>query len=146
MKYPHLKSIEILLIEDNPGDVLLTREAFSDSKIVNAIHVAQDGEEALAYLRKEEGYEEAAIPDLIFLDLNLPKIDGREVLQEIKSDENLLHIPVVILTSSEAEQDVLKTYNLHANSYVIKPLDLDQFAKVVQAVESFWFSVVVLPK
>ncbi|MFK8068471.1 MAG: response regulator [Gammaproteobacteria bacterium] len=140
------KFAEILLVEDNPGDVLLTREAFSEAKIKNNIHVAADGEEALAFLKRQEGYENVATPDLILLDLNLPKLDGREVLQAIKRDENLRRIPVVILTSSKAEQDVLKTYDLHANSYLVKPVDLEKFVEVVNAIENFWFSVVVLPE
>lgn len=140
-----VRPIEILLVEDNPGDVLLTREAFSEAKIRNNIHVARDGEEALAYLNNDSGYEDAIKPDLILLDLNLPKIDGREVLDTIKKHDQLKRIPVVVLTSSEAEQDIVKTYDLHANSYVVKPIDLDQFVKVVNAVENFWFSVVTLP-
>lgn len=145
MTKQQIHPIEILLVEDNPGDVILTREAFSEAKICNNIHVAQDGEEAIAYLQKEAGYEDSKKPDLILLDLNLPKIDGREVLDKVKSNDNLKRIPVVVLTSSEAEQDIIKTYDLHANSYVVKPIDLDQFIKVVNAVENFWFSVVTLP-
>ena len=145
MTKTQVQAIEILLVEDNPGDVILTQEAFSDAKISNNLHVTRDGEEALAYLRKEKGYENAIRPDLILLDLNLPKIDGREVLDTIKNDDSLKRIPVVVLTSSEAEQDIIKTYNLHANSYVVKPINLNQFVKVVSAVENFWFSVVTLP-
>jgi CheY-like chemotaxis protein len=141
-----VRPIEILLVEDNPGDVILTEEAFSEAKLRNKIHVAKDGEEALDYLNKAPGFENSVTPDLILLDLNLPKIDGREVLDQIKTDETLKRIPVVVLTSSEAEQDILKTYDLHANSYVVKPLDLDQFIKVVNALENFWFSVVTLPQ
>ncbi len=137
--------IEILLVEDNPGDVILTEEAFSDAKISNNLHVTRDGEEAIAYLGRDNGFEDAVRPDLILLDLNLPKIDGREVLDFIKTSNSLKSIPVVVLTSSEAEQDVLKTYDLHANSYIVKPISLDQFVKVVNAVENFWFSVVTLP-
>ena len=140
-----IRPIEILLVEDNPGDVILTEEAFSAAKISNNLHIARDGEEALDYLNRASGYENAIRPDLILLDLNLPKIDGREVLDTIKSDDTLKRIPVVVLTSSEAEQDIVKTYDLHANSYVVKPINLDQFVKVVNAVESFWFSVVTLP-
>ena len=143
---PPARAIEILLVEDNPGDVLLTEEAFSAAKIWNNIHVARDGEEALAYLNKESGFADAVKPDLILLDLNLPKIDGREVLDRVKSDEVFRRIPVVVLTSSAAEQDIIKTYDLHANSYVVKPIDLDQFVNVVNAVENFWFSVVALPQ
>ena len=139
------KPIEILLIEDNPGDVILTREAFADGKIANNINVVEDGELALAYLEKRDGYDLATTPDLILLDLNLPKIDGRQVLEAIKTNEQTRSIPVVILTSSEAEKDIIKTYDLHANSYIVKPLSLDQFAKVVAAIENFWFTVVVLP-
>ena len=138
--------IEILLVEDNPGDVLLTQEAFSDAKIANNLHIVRDGEEALAYLNRQGDFQGASRPDLILLDLNLPKIDGREVLDNIKSDETLKRIPVVVLTSSEAEQDIIQTYDLHANSYVVKPINMEQFVKVVNAVESFWFSVVKLPK
>ena len=140
------RCIEILLVEDNLGDVILTEEAFAEAKISNNIRVAQDGEEALAFLRQESGYENAVRPDLILLDLNLPKIDGREVLSQVKADENLRRIPVVVLTSSQAEHDVLKSYNLHANSYIVRPIDLFQFSKVVNAVENFWFSIVVLPE
>ena len=136
---------EILLVEDNPGDVVLTKEAFAEAKISNNITVAKDGEEALDYLFKRNGYENATTPDLILLDLNMPKKDGREVLAEIKADENLKRVPVVILTSSQSEQDVAKTYDLHANCYVLKPIDLTKFANIVSAVENFWFSVVVLP-
>ena len=145
MTTPQANPIEILLVEDNPGDVLLTQEAFSEAKICNNLHIVNDGEEALAYLNKEEGYEDAIRPDLILLDLNLPKVDGREVLDYVKSNDPLKRIPVVVLTSSEAEQDIIKTYDLHANSYVVKPIDLNQFVRVVNAVESFWFSVVTLP-
>lgn len=140
-----MRPIEILLVEDNPGDVILTEEAFSSAKIWNNIHVVRDGEEALAYLNNEAGFEEAVRPDLILLDLNLPKVDGREVLDRVKTDTQLKRIPVVVLTSSEAEQDIIKTYDLHANSYVVKPINLDQFVSVVNAVENFWFSVVTLP-
>lgn len=140
-----VRPIEILLVEDNPGDIILTKEAFAEAKIKNNIHIAKDGEEALSYLSRHNGYEHCVKPDLILLDLNLPKIDGREVLDNIKSDENLCHIPVVVLTSSEAEQDILETYELHANSYVVKPINLDQFINVIHAIESFWFTVVTLP-
>lgn len=139
------RSIEILLVEDNPGDIILTKEAFAEAKIKNNIHIAKDGEEALAYLNNHQGFENAVKPDLILLDLNLPKIDGREVLDNIKSDEHLCHIPVVVLTSSESEQDILETYELHANSYVVKPINLDQFVSVINAIENFWFTVVTLP-
>jgi two-component system, chemotaxis family, response regulator Rcp1 len=137
--------IEILLVEDNPGDVRLTREALRDGKIVNNLHVAENGVDALAFLRREGKYRNAARPELILLDLNLPKKDGREVLAEIKADDNLKRIPVVILTSSQAEQDIVKSYNLHANCYVTKPVDLDQFITVVKSIEHFWLKVVKLP-
>ncbi len=140
-----LHGIEILLVEDNPGDVRLTREALKDGKIVNNLHVAEDGVEALAYLRREGEYSDAVRPELILLDLNLPKKDGREVLAEIKADKDLRRIPVVILTSSAAEQDIVKSYNLHANCYVTKPVDLDQFINVVKSIEYFWLTVVRLP-
>ena len=139
------KPIEILLVEDNPGDVLLTKEAFIDAKICNNITVTRDGEACLAYLRQEDEYTDAIRPDIILLDLNIPKIDGREVLSRIKEDPDLKRIPVVILTSSKAEQDVLETYNLHANSYLVKPVDLVKFSEIVAAIENFWFTVVVLP-
>jgi CheY-like chemotaxis protein len=137
--------VEILLVEDNPGDVLLTREAFSEARFNSNINVARDGEEALAYLKREEGFEDTTTPDLILLDLNFPRLDGCEVLKAIKEDENLRRIPVVVLTSSKAEQDVLKTYNLYANSYLAKPADLTSFVDIVKAIENFWFSLVILP-
>jgi two-component system, chemotaxis family, response regulator Rcp1 len=140
-----VQGIEILLVEDNPGDVRLTREALKDGKIINNLHVAQDGVEALAFLRREGKYHNAVRPELILLDLNLPKKDGREVLAEIKADMALKRIPVVILTSSAAEQDIVKSYNLHANCYVTKPVDLDQFINVVKCIEHFWLTVVKLP-
>ncbi len=140
-----MQGIEILLVEDNPGDVRLTREALKDGKIVNNLHVAEDGVDALAFLRREGKYHNAVRPELILLDLNLPKKDGREVLAEIKADKELKRIPVVILTSSAAEQDIVKSYNLHANCYVTKPVDLDQFINVVKSIEHFWLTVVKLP-
>ncbi|KKN13280.1 hypothetical protein LCGC14_1007900 [marine sediment metagenome] len=139
------KIVEILLIEDSPGDIRLTQEALKDSKISNNLHVVTDGVEAMAFLRKEGKYSEKPRPDLILLDLNLPKKDGREVLAEIKQDEQLKRIPVIILTVSETEEDVLKTYNLHANCYITKPVDLEQFLKVVKTTENFWFTIVTLP-
>lgn len=139
------KPVEILLVEDNPGDVRLTREALKDGKVHNNLNVVTDGVEALAYLRRQGQYAEAARPDLILLDLNLPKKDGRAVLAEIKADEHLRRIPVVILTTSQAEEDILKTYNLHANCFVTKPVDLEQFIKVVRSIEDFWLTVVRLP-
>lgn len=139
------KPIEILLIEDNEGDVILTKEAFQDCRIWNNISVAMDGEMAMDMLKRREGFEDVTRPDLILLDINMPKKDGIEVLQEIKNDDDLKRIPVVILTSSKAEKDIAKTYDLHANSYLFKPLNLKQFVEVVQAIESFWFNIVVLP-
>jgi CheY-like chemotaxis protein len=139
------RQVEFLLAEDNPGDVRLTQEALRESKIRNNLNVVTDGMEALAFLRKQGKYAEAPTPDVVLLDLNLPKKDGREVLAEIKSDPVLKRIPVVIITSSEAEQDILRTYDLHANCYVSKPVDLDQFIKVIQAIENFWLTIVKLP-
>ena len=140
------KAIQVLLVEDNPGDVRLTLEAFKDGRVINHLNVVEDGEAALAYLRKEGKYASASTPDLVLLDLNLPRKDGREVLMEIKSDENLKRIPVVILTTSTAEQDILKTYDLHANCYINKPVDFDQFLTVVKAIENFWLTIVKLPR
>jgi len=139
------RPVDILLVEDNPGDVRLTVEALKEGKVRNNLQVVHDGVEALAYLRRENGYEGSSPPDLILLDLNLPRKNGREVLQEIKCDPKLKRIPVVILTTSEAEQDVLKSYDLHANCYITKPVDLDQFMRVVRLIEDFWFTVVMLP-
>ncbi len=136
---------EILLVEDNPGDVVLTQEAFKQAKINNNIHVAPDGEIALEMLYKQGEYTQLATPDIILLDLNLPKVDGREVLEKIKADDELKRIPVVVLTSSQADADILQTYDLHASSYIVKPVDLDQFSRVVESIENFWFTVVVLP-
>lgn len=140
-----IKPIDILLVEDNPGDVRLTIEALKEGKVLNRLTVAKDGIEALAMLRKEGPYREAPRPDLILLDLNLPKKDGREVLAEIKCDSGLKRIPVVILTTSQDEHDVLRSYNLHANCYITKPVDLEQFIKVVKSIEDFWLGIVVLP-
>ena len=140
-----MKSIEILLVEDNPGDADLAREALENSKIRNTLHVVGDGEAAMAFLRRQGRYTEAPRPDLVLLDLNLPKKDGREVLAEIKADPDLKRIPVVILTISKEEEDVLKTYNLHANCFITKPIDLHQFIKVVHAIEDFWLTIVKLP-
>jgi chemotaxis family two-component system response regulator Rcp1 len=139
------RPIEILLIEDNPADVRLTQENFKDSKILNHIHVVNDGAEAMAFLHREGKYFDAVRPELIFLDLNLPKKDGREVLKEIKTDDELKNIPVVILTISDDEEDILKSYNLHANCYITKPINLEQFSKVVKSIENFWLSIVKLP-
>jgi CheY-like chemotaxis protein len=136
---------KILLVEDNPGDVDLVRVAIEDNKVCNELYVATDGVEALAFLHREGKYVDAPRPDLILLDLNLPRKDGREVLAEIKSDEQLKRIPVVVLTTSKQEEDILKVYNLNANCYVTKPLDLDQFLHVVKSIDSFWFGIVALP-
>ncbi len=141
-----VKPVEILLVEDNPGDVRLTIEGLNEGKVKNNLRVVEDGAEALAYLRREGKYKDAVRPDLILLDLNLPKKDGREVLSEIKADADLRHIPVVVLTSSKAEQDILKAYSLHANCYITKPVDLDQFIAVVESIEDFWFTIVKLPR
>ena len=140
-----INPINILLVEDNPADVRLTREALKEEKIYNNLVVVEDGEEALAFLRKEGKYAKAVRPDLILLDLNLPKIDGREVLKEIKNDDKLKAIPVVVLTVSKSEEDVLKSYNLHANCYITKPVDLKQFVKVARSIQEFWFTIVKLP-
>ncbi len=140
------KPIEVLLVEDNPGDVVLTVEAFNDGRMTNHLSVVEDGEEALAYLRREGRHADASAPDLILLDLNLPKKDGREVLQEIKKDESLRRIPVIILTTSTAEQDILRTYDLHANCYINKPVNFDEFLTVARAIENFWLTIVRLPK
>ncbi|WP_434346335.1 response regulator [Myxococcus virescens] len=137
--------IEILLVEDNPGDVRLTIEALKEGKVRNRLSVARDGVEALAFLRRQGAYADAALPDLILLDLNLPRKDGREVLAEIKVDPALRRIPVVVLTTSKAEEDILRTYDLHANCYIAKPVDLEQFISVVRSIDDFWLSVVRLP-
>jgi len=139
------KPVEILLVEDNPGDVRLTQEALKDGGVLNELHVVEDGVDALAFLRRQGKYADAPCPELILLDLNLPKKDGREVLAEIKSDDALKRIPVVILTISNAEEDILQTYNLNANCYITKPVDLEQFIKVIQSIEDFWFTIVTLP-
>ena len=143
--YLQVKPAVMLLVEDNPGDVDLAREALADSKIHNQLLVVDDGVKAMEFLRREGPYTSAPRPDLILLDLNLPRKDGRAVLAEIKSDDNLKRIPVVILTSSKAEKDILQSYNLHANCYISKPIDLNQFMLVVKSIESFWLSMVVLP-
>ena len=137
--------VEILLVEDNPGDVRLTREALREGKVYNNLHWAKDGVEALEFLRQEGKYAAAPRPDIILLDLNLPKKDGREVLESIKNDDRFKQIPVVILTTSEAEEDVLRSYALHANCYITKPVDLDKFIVVVQSIDRFWLTVVTLP-
>ncbi len=137
--------VEILMVEDNPGDVRLTQEALKRGKVYNKLHIVKDGAAALAYLRKENQYAEAPRPDLILLDLNLPKKSGHEVLAEIKADPSLRKIPVAVLTTSEAEQDILKAYDLYANCYITKPVDLSQFFHVVHSIENFWLTVVKLP-
>ncbi len=137
--------IEILLVEDNEGDARLAIEALKEAKVKNQLHWVKDGEEALAFLRQEGQYADAPRPDVVLLDLNLPKVDGREVLAAVKADPDLKRIPIVILTVSQAEEDIIKSYNLHANCYITKPLDLEQFMRVVSAIESFWLSIVKLP-
>jgi two-component system, chemotaxis family, response regulator Rcp1 len=139
------KPVEILLVEDNPGDVRLTIEALKEAKVINHLSVAADGVDALNFLRRAHPYENVPRPDLIFLDLNLPRKDGREVLSEIKQDPSLRRIPVVVLTTSQAEQDIFRSYDLHANCYIAKPVDLDRFMDVVRSVEGFWLTVVKLP-
>ena len=139
------QSVEILLVEDNPGDIRLAKEALKESKIANNLHCVIDGVEALEFLNKEGQYAEAARPDLIILDLNLPKVSGHEVLGVIKERESLRRIPVVVLTSSEAEEDILKSYDLHANCYIRKPIGIESFIEVVTRIETFWFHVVKLP-
>jgi chemotaxis family two-component system response regulator Rcp1 len=140
-----MRPIEILLVEDNPGDVRLTREALAEAKVRNNLAVANDGVDALAYLRRESPHENATRPDLVLLDLNLPRKDGREVLAEIKADPVLRRLPVVVLTTSTAEQDILESYNLYANCYITKPVDLDQFLGIVTSIEDFWLTIVKLP-
>jgi len=140
-----IKSAEILLVEDNPADVGLTREALHDAKMANNHHVVGDGVEAMAFLRQQGKYATAPLPDLILLDLNLPKKDGRSVLAEIKADECLKRIPVVVLTTSKADEDVYRAYGLHANCYICKPVDFEQFVKIVNSLEGFWLSMVKLP-
>ena len=140
-----LRPVEILLVEDHPGDVELTREALKEGKISNNLNVVEDGVQAMAYLRREGRYADATRPDLVLLDLNLPKKDGREVLAELKADAALKAIPVVVLTTSEAERDIVKSYELHANCYISKPVDLLQFVQVVKSIDDFWLTVVRLP-
>lgn len=137
--------VEILLIEDNSGDVRLTIEALKEQQINNNLHVVNDGEEALAFLRNEGAYAAAPRPHLIFLDLNLPKRHGREVLAEIKNDERLKRIPVIVLTTSKSDEDIAKSYDLHANCYIIKPADFERFVEIIHSIKEFWFSVAVLP-
>jgi CheY-like chemotaxis protein len=139
------RQIEVLLVEDDPGDVLMTREAFQDYKVANQLHVVHDGADAMAFLRREGDFAGAPRPDLVLLDLNLPRMDGREVLQAIKGDVELASIPVVVLTTSEAEEDVLRSYSLHANAYVTKPVDFERFIEVVRQIDDFFVTVVRLP-
>jgi chemotaxis family two-component system response regulator Rcp1 len=140
------QNVEILLVEDNPGDIRLIVEVLKEGKINNNLSVVEDGELALAYLRREGIYQDAIVPDIILLDLNLPKINGNEVLAEIKKDPLLKYIPVIILTTSEAEQDILRAYDLHANCYITKPVNLEQFLTVVRSIENFWLTIVKLPR
>ncbi|HYG55608.1 MAG TPA: response regulator [Burkholderiales bacterium] len=139
------RPVEILLVEDNPGDERLTREALKEGKVYSNLYWVKDGVEAIEFLRRQGRYKDTPRPDIILLDLNLPKKDGREVLQEIKTDNDLKRIPVVILTTSKAEEDVLKTYNLHANCYVTKPVDLEKFIVVIKSIDAFWLTVATLP-
>ena len=142
---PDHKTIDVLLVEDDPGDVLMTREAFAENKVANRLTVVSDGVSAMSFLRKEGEYTDVPTPDLVLLDLNLPRMDGREVLSAMKSDESLRSIPVVVLTTSEAEEDVLRSYSLHANAYVTKPVDFERFIDVVRQIDDFFVSVVRLP-
>lgn len=144
--FTNAKPAEILLVEDNEGDIELTKVAFQQGKIANNLHVARDGMEGLEYLRKEGEFSDAIMPDIILLDLNMPRMNGREFLAQVKEDEALKHIPVIVMTSSKAQQDIAKSYNLHANSYILKPVSLDAFADVVNVLERFWFNIVVLPE
>ena len=143
---PNTEPIQILLVEDNPGDARLAAEALKENKVRNDLHYVKDGVEAMDFLYRRREYADVPVPDLILLDLNLPRKDGREVLAEIKEDAELRLIPVVVLTTSATERDLVKTYDLHANAYVIKPIDLDQFIEVVRSIESFWFTIVKLPQ
>ena len=145
MNNTDFKLIDILVVEDNPGDARLIMEVLKSNKIHNSIHIVKDGVEAMDFLHKKGEFADVPRPDLIFLDLNLPRKDGREVLAELKSDDKFKQIPVVVMTMSQAEEDILKSYSLHANCYVTKPIDLDQFVKVIESIEDFWFSLVKLP-
>jgi two-component system response regulator len=140
-----LNTIDILIVEDNKGDARLIKEVFYENRIFNSLHFVSDGIEAMDFLNARGQYEGRSLPDLIILDLNLPRKDGREVLAEIKADQRMMHIPVVIMTISQADEDILKSYNLHANCYVTKPIDLAQFSRVVKSIENFWFTIVKLP-
>ncbi len=141
-----MTAIDILMVEDNPGDARLTREALKESKVCNNLHHVRDGVEAMEFLRKEGEFGNAPMPDIILLDLNLPRKDGRQVLAELKAIPHLKHIPVVVLTTSEAEQDIVKSYELHANCYITKPVDLDKFVEIIHGIENFWLSIVKLPQ
>ena len=141
----NVETIDILLVEDNPGDVRLTKEALKDAKVLNEVYVVQDGVEAMEFLHRKGNFANVPTPDMILLDLNLPKKDGREVLAEIKQDPKLKHIPVVVLTTSKADEDIIRTYNLHANAYITKPVDLNRFIEIMHTLEEFWFSIVKLP-
>ncbi len=143
---PNIEPIEILLVEDNPGDARLAEEALKDGKVRNKLHHVKDGVEAMQFLHRQAGYTHVPLPDLVLLDLNLPRKDGREVLAEIKEEPELKLIPVVVLTTSEAERDLIMTYDRHANAYVVKPVDLDRFIEIVKAIEDFWFTIVRLPQ
>jgi CheY-like chemotaxis protein len=145
MKTQHSRPIQILLVEDNPGDVRLTQESLHDARVHNSMMVASDGLEAMACLRREGQYANAVRPDLVLLDLNLPRMNGFEVLDAIKEDPDLKRIPVVVLTTSQAEQDIIRSYNLYANAFVTKPVDLEQFIKVIKSIEGFWLEIVRLP-
>ncbi|QGG93666.1 response regulator [Actinomarinicola tropica] len=146
MNLEKARPIEILLVEDDPGDVVIAKEALEQSKLVNNLHIAVNGDEALTFLRQEGEFADAPKPDLVLLDLNLPRRDGREVLAEVKADPELRRIPVVILTTSQAEEDIVRSYDLHANAYVTKPVDFAQFVRVVQQIDEFFFTVVSLPE
>ncbi len=139
------KLAEILLVEDNEGDIELAKEAFEETKLRNNLHIARDGDEALDFLFNLNGYEDAPMPDLVLLDLNLPKTDGREVLEKVKADRRLRNIPIVIMTSSRADKDVLESYNLHANCYIVKPVDVSNFMEIVSQIRNFWIDIVCLP-
>jgi two-component system, chemotaxis family, response regulator Rcp1 len=145
IKEANLRPVEILLVEDNPGDVRLTSEAFKEVKMLNNLHVVTDGEEAIAFLRKDGKYNNSVSPDLVMLDLNLPKKNGLEVLTEIKEDPEFKHIPVIVLSISKLEEDIMQSYKCHANCYILKPVDLNQFLEVVRSIEDFWFTIVKLP-
>lgn len=141
-----MKPIQILLVEDNEGDILLTKEALMEGKIANEVHVVRDGWEAMQYLLKEDGYENSKTPDLILLDVNLPRLDGHEVLHKIKTNADLKIIPVIMLTTSSSASDILKSYGNHANCYITKPIEIDDFMSTVAGIENFWISIVQLPK